>query len=113
MADIFVSHSQKDREQVRLLAAFLEAEGYTVWWDKNLETADDFSEEVLKQLDLAKAVIVVWTENSVGSQFVRAECCWQVYVERWTLSSLLTLLLKRWGAQRRRYIHFYASPPSR
>jgi hypothetical protein len=35
MADIFISYSKNDHDQARMLAAFLEAEGYSVWWDTN------------------------------------------------------------------------------
>ena len=73
MADIFISYSKKDVDQVRLLEAMLEAEGYTVWWDRNLKAGDDFSDTIVKQLELARAVIVLWTENSIKSGFVYAE----------------------------------------
>ena len=73
MADIFISYSQKDRSKAREVVALLEAEGYAVWWDSNLETAEDFSASIMRQLTLAKAVIVLWSENSVASKWVRAE----------------------------------------
>ncbi len=73
MADVFISYSKNDADKVRLLSAYLEANGYTVWWDTNLETADDFSDAILKQIELARAVLVLWTENSVKSTFVYAE----------------------------------------
>jgi hypothetical protein len=31
MADIFISYAKEDQSQARLLAALLEAQGYTVW----------------------------------------------------------------------------------
>ena len=33
------------------LSAFLEAEGWTVWWDKSLGAADLFRDEIMKQLE--------------------------------------------------------------
>ncbi|MEQ1714096.1 MAG: toll/interleukin-1 receptor domain-containing protein [Hyphomicrobium sp.] len=36
MADIFISYSKNDHAEARLLAAFLEAQGYSVWWDTSL-----------------------------------------------------------------------------
>ena len=40
MADIFISYSKADRALALKLSAFLEAEGWSVWWDKNLGPAD-------------------------------------------------------------------------
>ena len=36
MADIFLSYSQKDKDRVRLLAAALLQEGFSVWWDPKI-----------------------------------------------------------------------------
>jgi len=82
MADIFISYSKKDVKHVRLFAAALEAEGYSVWWDKNLESGDDFSEVILKQLQLARAVIVLWTEHSINSTFVYAEAQYALHNDK-------------------------------
>ncbi|MBT3069622.1 toll/interleukin-1 receptor domain-containing protein [Rhodomicrobium sp. Az07] len=73
MADIFISYSKKDIEQARVIAALLEAEGYSVWWDPNLEAGDQFRKVIMKELAAAKAVVVLWTENSVDSDWVQAE----------------------------------------
>lgn len=73
VTDIFISYSQKDREDVCILALLLESRGYDVWWDKNLEAADDFQEEILLALNRAKAVVVLWSANSFDSKWVRAE----------------------------------------
>src|SRR5262245_31224247 len=73
MADIFISYSSADREQVKMLALFLESEGYTVWWDHNLVGGDSFRRRILEELTKARAAIVVWTENSIHSEWVLAE----------------------------------------
>lgn len=73
MADIFISYSKKDADQARLIAALLEAQGYSVWWDSKLVTGDQFIKTITRQLDAAKAVVVLWTDNSVASDFVLAE----------------------------------------
>ena len=56
-----------------MLAAYLQAEGWTVWWDTSLTVGDTFRDEIMKQLAAARAVIVLWTQNSIRSDFVRAE----------------------------------------
>src|SRR5215468_3755081 len=73
MADIFISYSKADRDKVLMLAAYLESEGWTVWWDTNLAAGDDFRDEIMTQLAAARAVIVLWTQTSIKSEFVRAE----------------------------------------
>jgi hypothetical protein len=73
MADIFISYSKPDRDLIVKLSAFLEAEGWSVWWDKGLVPGDAYRDEIMKQLAAARAVITVWTENSVKSEWVRAE----------------------------------------
>jgi hypothetical protein len=73
MADIFISYSKSDHALALKLSAFLESEGWTVWWDKSLGAADLYRDELMKQLVAARAVITIWTENSVRSDWVRAE----------------------------------------
>lgn len=73
MTDIFISYSQADRLAVERLAAFLQTEGWSVWWDRSLAAGDTYRDEISKQLSNARAVIVVWTSDSINSRFVRAE----------------------------------------
>jgi hypothetical protein len=73
LADIFISYSKPDRDRVVMLAAYLESEGWTVWWDTKLAVGDGFRDEIVKQLCAARAVIVFWSQSSVKSDFVRAE----------------------------------------
>src|SRR5262245_47700092 len=73
MADIFISYAKADHALALKLSAFLEAEGWSVWWDQSLGAADLYRDEIMKQLAAARAVITIWTENSVKSDWVRAE----------------------------------------
>jgi len=73
MADIFISYSKADRDKVVPLTAYLESEGWTVWWDKHLAAGDTYRDEIMTQLATARAVVVLWTQNSIKSDFVRAE----------------------------------------
>jgi hypothetical protein len=73
MADIFISYAQRDREIAKQLANSLTVRGYQVWWDAELVGSDDFRDVIFDELTLAKAVIVIWSENSVRSKFVRDE----------------------------------------
>jgi len=73
MADVFVSYAKTDRSLASKLVAMLEAEGWSVWWDTSLGAADLYRDEIMKQLVSARAVIAIWTKNSVKSDWVRAE----------------------------------------
>ena len=73
MADVFLSYSKLRRELTEALARDLEAEGYSVWWDTSLLPTDNFRDEIDRQLDQAKAIIILWTPESIESKWVRAE----------------------------------------
>src|SRR5262245_22796265 len=73
MADVFISYAKADRPLALKLAAMLEAEGWTTWWDTSLTIGDDFRNEIMTQLGRARAVIVIWTETSIKSDWVRSE----------------------------------------
>ncbi len=73
MADIFISYSKADHALALKLSTFLEAEGWSVWWDRSLGAADLYRDEIMKQLAAARAVISIWTPNSIKSDWVRAE----------------------------------------
>ncbi|TNE58166.1 MAG: TIR domain-containing protein [Alphaproteobacteria bacterium] len=73
MADIFVSYSSHDHAEVKPLVEILEQKGYSVWWDNDLRGGSRFSEEIERELEQAKAVIVVWTKESRKSRWVTDE----------------------------------------
>ncbi len=73
VADVFISYSKKDYDEARMLAAFLEAEGYSVWWDTSLLSGESFRKVIMTELGRARAAIVIWTENSVESDWVQSE----------------------------------------
>jgi hypothetical protein len=73
VADIFISYASEDRDEARLLAAFLEAEGYSVWWDTSLLAGDTFRKIIMTELGRARAAIVIWTERSINSDWVQSE----------------------------------------
>jgi TolB-like protein/tetratricopeptide (TPR) repeat protein len=73
MADVFVSYSRKDRSRVASIVAALEAQGWSVWWDPAIAPGQEFDRRIAAELAQASVVLVVWTEDSVESRWVRGE----------------------------------------
>lgn len=73
MANVFVSYARTDRERVADLIAALNEKGWTTWWDTSLTAGQRFDTEIETALRDAKAVIAVWTPDSVNSQWVKDE----------------------------------------
>ena len=73
MADVFISYSRSHREFTRTLAKELEDKGITVWWDTDLIAGESFRERIIQELKACKAAIVIWTPDSVHSDYVLSE----------------------------------------
>ena len=73
MADIFISYSKARIAEASELAGELGDLGYDLWWDTSLVLTGSFGEEIDRHLDAAKAVIVIWSPESVRSKWVRSE----------------------------------------
>lgn len=73
MADVFISYASEDRARVRPLAEALQSRGFNLWWDRSLAAGHDYTAVIERELRAAKAVIVVWTQSSAASTFVRDE----------------------------------------
>jgi len=72
-ADVFLSYSSKDRALVEKLATELEGKRISVWYDRGLIAGQPFRDVLQKRIEATKAVVVLWTENSVDSDWVRSE----------------------------------------
>ena len=73
MADVFVSYARSDKARVAPLVAAIEAKGWSVWWDPEIDAGQQFDDQIEAELKAAKAVLVVWTPTSVASRWVRGE----------------------------------------
>ena len=73
MTGIFLSYASVDLKRARKLAKALEARGWSVWWDRKLPPGMNFSREILKQRSAARCVVVLWTKNSIESEWVEEE----------------------------------------
>src|SRR5262245_8596056 len=79
MSDVFVAYDHKDRSLAEALANDLQQKGFGVWWDVELVGSDNFQDVILAALSRAKAAIVIWTKNSVTSNFVRDEARYALF----------------------------------
>jgi len=73
MSSVFISYSRADRATAEILASVLTSNGYEVWSDVELVGTDDFTDEIVSALERASAVIVIWSNTSAKSRFVRDE----------------------------------------
>lgn len=73
MAEIFVSYKSEDRAKARLVADSLAAEGLDVWWDPALQAGEDYQEAIDRNLREALVVVVLWSQKSAKSRWVRSE----------------------------------------
>jgi len=73
MSQIFLSYSSKDRSKARSLASALEKEQFKVWWDKNIPPGARFDRAISKALDASSCILVLWSKNSVESDWVLEE----------------------------------------
>lgn len=73
MADIFLSYSRADRPTAQVIAEALQAEGFSVWWDKVLRAGQTYDEVTESMLRDSEVVVVLWSQTSVKSKWVRAE----------------------------------------
>lgn len=73
MPDIFLSYNRKDQSIARRFAEGFERAGFSVWWDQTLRSGEAYDKVTEKALDDAKAVVVLWSKESVESRWVRAE----------------------------------------
>ena len=73
MADVFVSYARRDKARVAPLVAAIEAKGWSVWWDPEIRPGQEFDRQIVAELEIATAVLVVWTPFSVESRWVRGE----------------------------------------
>lgn len=73
MTDIFLSYGSEDRPRARLIADALEAEGWDVWWDREIRAGERFDHSIDQAITQARCIVVLWSRISVGKNWVLEE----------------------------------------
>ena len=73
MADIFISYDREDKPRIRSFVRKLEKLGFSVFWDPHIPAGQDFADYISQALKDAGCVIVVWSERSIISDWVKDE----------------------------------------
>ena len=73
MTDAFLSYARGDEAQARQLKELLESKGYSVAWDRDLLPGPDYSQQIETAVRAARCVVVLWTQESARSRWVREE----------------------------------------
>ena len=68
--DIFIAYSRSDHAVAERLAMFLQKQGWSVFIDRNTHVGRRWQREIEKQLQAAKAVVVLWSSISRDSDYV-------------------------------------------
>src|SRR5919107_1539435 len=73
MNDIFISYDSADRAIAQKFADALESRGWSVWWDREIPLGKAFDQVIEEELTAAGCVIVLWSEASARSRWVKTE----------------------------------------
>src|SRR5215469_16428299 len=77
MHELFISYCRHDSDAANALAGTLSKAGLSVWLDREaIQEGDAFDTQIEEAIAPTKVVIVIWSEHSVKSHWVRAEAAY-------------------------------------
>ena len=82
MADFFISYASSDVEIAEQLATALGGRGWSVFWDRKVPPGQRWADVLERELDAAKCVVVLWSEASVASRWVKVEASEALEMEK-------------------------------
>jgi len=75
--ELFISYCRHDLDDANALADTLSKAGLSVWLDrKAIQEGDAFDTQIEQAIAQTRVVIVIWSEHSVKSHWVRAEAAY-------------------------------------
>ena len=74
MTDVFLSYCRADRAVAEAIAQELRQLGVDVWWDNHdILSGEDYRRRISDTLERIRAAIVIWSRQSIESQWVISE----------------------------------------
>ena len=73
MSDLFISYASADRDRARRVAEALQRRGWSIWWDREIPPGRQYDEVIDEALAAARCVVVLWTQASTASSWVKNE----------------------------------------
>lgn len=73
MSQVFISYARPDAPAAEQLTRALQHAKFSVWWDRQIPPGKTWDEIIGRALDAAACVIVLWSNASVESRWVREE----------------------------------------
>lgn len=73
MNDIFLSYASADRGRAEVIANLFSEQGWTVWWDRTIPPGKSFDEVIEEAIDSATCIVVLWSNTSIASDWVKTE----------------------------------------
>lgn len=67
---VFLSYAHADQAKAQRLATALVRHGFVVWWDGLIEGGAQFAKSIREALEAADAIVVLWSKNSIESDWV-------------------------------------------
>lgn len=71
--EIFLSYATSDRSTAKAISKALSSLGWTVWWDRQIPPGRSFDQVIEQAIDSARCMIVLWSQSSVMSDWVKTE----------------------------------------
>jgi hypothetical protein len=69
-ADVFISYARPDYDTAQRVARTLALINLKAWWDDRIELSQGWEEVITTNLAAANSVLVLWSKNSVESEWV-------------------------------------------
>ena len=73
MSDIFISYASDERDRVQPRIGALERTGWSIFWDRTIPAGKTWRQVIGSEIRACRSVLVVWSENSVTSEWVLEE----------------------------------------
>jgi hypothetical protein len=73
MSDIFISYASEERDRVLPLVSALEKTGWSIFWDRTIPAGKTWRQVIGSEIRACRSVLVIWTKNSVTSEWVLEE----------------------------------------